>query len=75
MKLALEDRVKSKFSSKHCLITWLVSHAADLLTKIVVGRDGKTAYYRIKGKRYDGEMVEFASCVHYRVPGDTEGGT
>ena len=40
-------------------MTWLVEHCADLLNKYSVGKDGRTAYERIKSKRYGGEMIEF----------------
>ena len=75
MKLGLEDKIKCKIPVTHPVITWLVPHAADLLTKFVVGKDGRTGYERIKGKKYIGELLEFGCCVHCRIPVDAaEGG-
>ena len=47
---------------------WMVEHVADILNKFKVGHDGRTAYERLKGKKYKGEVLEFASCVLHRVP-------
>ena len=44
----------------------MVEHAADLITKLQVGSDGKTAYERIKGKKFGREMVEFGEKVHFK---------
>ena len=75
MKLALEERLKVKIPSIHPIMTWLVQHGADTLTKFVVGSDGRTGYERAKGKTYKGECVEFGSCVFHRIPGDPVGGS
>eukprot|EP00972_Heterocapsa_arctica_P044339 6546249-Heterocapsa_arctica.AAC.1 len=53
----------------HPIVAWLVPHAADVLNKLEVGADGKTAYERLRGKRYRGEIVEFAAKIKYRIPG------
>ena len=63
LKLAFEDRVKCRIPVEHDLITWLVSHAADLLNKYSVGIDGKTSWERIKGRCYSGDIVEFGSLI------------
>ena len=46
-----------------------------MLTKHIVGKDCKTAYERIRGKKYLGEMLEFGCRVYFRIPvSETEGG-
>ena len=72
--VALDGRLKGKVSVFHRVVTWLVEHAADLINKFAVGADGKTAYERVKGKGYRGEVVEFGRKVMYRVPCKPEGG-
>jgi hypothetical protein len=67
MRSALRHRVGRVFSAGHPVTMWLVEHAADVMTKYQVGKDGKTAYERIKGKAYKKEMVEFGEVVHYRL--------
>ena len=52
----------------------MVEHAADLMNKFAVGEDGRTAYERVKGKKYSGETLEFGRKVMYRIPCKPEGG-
>ena len=52
----------------------MVEAAADLLNKFVVGADGRTAYERIKGKKYKGEMAEFGRKIMYKIPCKPQGG-
>ena len=66
LRHALELRLEVKLSGKHPVIYWLVEHAADILSKFLVGEDGKTGYERVKGKKYSGDVVEFGEKVHYR---------
>ena len=73
MLLALESRLDAKIPVTHHVITWLVEHAADVLNKFAVGNDERTAYERIKGKKYHGEMVEFGRRVMYKIPCKPEG--
>ena len=73
-KLALEDKVKAKVSVKHPIFAWLVEFAADLYNKHQVGRDGKTAMQRLRGKSCIQSSVEFGSAVMFRVVGKVNGG-
>ena len=66
LKKGLEDRCKMTFSSEHPIEPWLVEHAADVLSRFHVGRDGHTAYERWKGKKFRGEDIEFGEIVHYK---------
>ena len=72
--MALERHLESKLSVSHPATTWMVEHAADLLNKFAVGEDGRTAYERVKGKKYRGEMIEFGRKVMYKIPCKPEGG-
>ena len=56
------------------IVTWMVEHAADLLDKFLVGPDGRTAFERLKGKKYRGETVEFGRKILYKIPCKPEGG-
>ena len=47
---------------------------ADLLNKYHVGVDGRTAYSRIRGREYKGEMNEFGKRVYHMSPGKPQGG-
>ena len=62
LKIATEENM-GKLSVKHPGFTWLVEHAADVLTKFHVGADGMTAHEKIKGRAYSGMMMEFGQAV------------
>jgi hypothetical protein len=75
LKMSLERKIKKSIPSKHPIMTWLVEHVADLLNKYSVGKDGRTAYERIRGKRYHGEMIEFGRRIFHMSPGKPQGGS
>ena len=52
LKLDLEHRLTTRLEVTHPVFAWLVEHAVDLHNKFLVGSDGKTAYERLKGKKY-----------------------
>eukprot|EP00972_Heterocapsa_arctica_P020796 3064417-Heterocapsa_arctica.AAC.1 len=60
-KLCLQRRIGAFIPTTAPIIARLVPHAADALNKLEVGSDGKTAYKRLRGKRYRGEIVEFGA--------------
>ena len=68
LKLELEDRLGVRIPVSHPIMTWMVPHAADLLNKMEVGHDGRTAYERFKRKKYHGEIAAFGSKVLFRPP-------
>ena len=75
LKLSLERRIGGSVPADHPVVTWLVRHSADVLTKLERKKNGRTAYEMIKGRAYHGELVEFAQKVLYRLPGKFRGGT
>ena len=46
----IEGRWGVKIDATHSIWQWIAEHAGFLLTRFEVGRDGKTAYERLKGK-------------------------
>ena len=74
MKLAIEEALNFTLDVHHPTFAWLVEHAADILTKCSVGKDGRTPYERIKGKRYHGAMLAFGSMVRVTIQGKLQGG-
>ena len=75
IKFDLEDKIGSSVPVSSATFAWLVEHAADSYSKFKVGIDGRTAYHRLKGKPWGGEVVPFGCCVHHRVPGKPRGGS
>ena len=73
-KLDLEQRIGVRIEVNWIIFEWLVEYAADVINKFVVGRDGRTAYERVKGRKHHGEFARFCSYVMYRVAGSVQGG-
>ncbi len=63
---ALERRIGAKFPSGHPVLTWLVEHVSDIVSKYMVGLDGKTAYERLFGRPVREEGLEFGETLHWR---------
>ena len=70
LKHELEERLQWKLDVHHPVFSWLVEHAADLLTKFQTGEDGLTPFERLRRKAYRGD---FCTKVWHRVPGKLKG--
>ena len=66
LRAGLQGRLDMVIRTSHPMLTWLVQHAADCLSKYQVGEDGKTAYERLKGKKFSRAVVEFGEKIHYK---------
>ena len=73
-KLALEERLGEKLPITHRAFPWLIEHAVDVLNKLQVGKDGRTAFERLKGKKFRGLLLPFGTTVMARVSGRVQGG-
>ncbi len=62
---ALERRIGAKFPSKHPVLAWLVEHVGDIISKYMVGLDGKTGYERLYGRPVREEGLEFGETLHW----------
>jgi len=63
LKLGLEAWLKVEIPTNHPLIEWMIEHAAFLVTRIPVRRDGKTCFERLTGRPWKGKLVEFGEQV------------
>ena len=73
LMLALQARIQGEVPVDHPLMLWLVEHAAELLTKHLVGHDGRTAFERLFGKACREDGYEFGESVHYKLkPTETD---
>jgi hypothetical protein len=64
--MALEAKIGGKFPSGHPVLTWLVEHVTDVISKHLVGVDGKTGYERLFGRPSREEGLEFGELLHWR---------
>ena len=69
LRLGIESRYEIKMGREHMVVPWMIKHAAEMVKRLSVGKDGKTAWQRLKGKKFKGELLEFAECVWYLKPG------
>ena len=67
MRSALEDKWGVRVEVGHAVWSWLVEYAGWLITRCQVGRDGKTAYERVKGKRAKIQGLEFGEGVFWKM--------
>ena len=66
LKSALEARWGTTVPTQHPILPWLVEYATHLLNRFEVGRDGKTAYERCKGKPAKAHGLEFGEGVLWK---------
>lgn len=64
VKIGLESRLKKKVDSELPILEWMIPHSGDLITRYLIGADGKTPYYRIYQKFFQGKAYEFGEQVH-----------
>ena len=66
LMLALQARIQGEIPVDHPVMLWLVEHASELLTKHMMGHDGRTPYMRIFGKPCRDEGYEFGERIHFK---------
>jgi hypothetical protein len=65
MKCHLEHRLQQEIPTEHPVLPWLVRHASATISRYQRGRDGMTAYRRLKGREFAKSVTEFGECVWY----------
>ena len=65
MKLGLEQKMQLTLKDDHPMMAWLPEHAGFQLSRFQVAADGKTAYERLKGKEYRGELMDYGEKVMF----------
>ena len=60
---ALERKAGVLIPTDHPVMTWLVEHVSDVLSKYLLGADGHSAYERLFGKPVREEGLEFGERV------------
>ena len=66
MKSALDERLGSSILADSNILPWMIEFSSVLINRYLVGKDGKTAYERLKGKSSKMFGFEFAEMVHFR---------
>ena len=66
MLSVLEERLQGRVAQDHPIIDWLTEYAAAVLRRARVGKDGRTALERIKGRRSHLKVPEFGEAVCFK---------
>ena len=72
--LELDEKLGCKLPLDGAWFTWLVEFCAEAHNRNQVGKDGRTPWERLKGRRCHGYITEFGRQVMHRVPGPLAGG-
>ena len=70
--LSLEARLGRSVDAREPIVTYIPKYAAYLLNRLKVGKDGKTAYERCKGKRATVLGLEFGEKLLYKVKAESK---
>ena len=62
---ATEHKYKAKFHSKHMLTTWTIPHAASLLNRYGVAKDGRKPFEFSREKPYKSVLLQFGECCQH----------
>ena len=68
LKLCTERRIGQEIMPGHPLVSWLVEHAAMVITIKSMGEDGKTAWARARGRGFGQRMLGFGESVMWKLP-------
>ena len=66
LRSAVEEKWGVSIGIDHAVWSWLIEYAGWLLSRCQVGKDGRTAYERIKGKRAKIQGLEFGEGVLWK---------
>ena len=70
----LEERLGARIGVEEPVFAWLIRHATMVLNVQQPGRDGLTAFERVRGHPYRGELHPFGSRVLWKLENKPEGG-
>ena len=72
--LELDEKIGEKLPLSQPWFSWMIEFCADVFNKHQVGKDGNTAWERIKGRKCHESAIEFGRKILHRIPGDLAGG-
>ena len=67
-KAQVERNYSTTMSTKHCLLPWIVRHAAWTVNRYVIHSDGYTSFERRGGRNYERAICEFGETLLYLPP-------
>jgi hypothetical protein len=67
MRSALQKKIGHKIPVAHPILTWLIEHCANIVTWLARGKDGRTAYQRVRGRPFNGKLLHFGECCRSKA--------
>ena len=64
---SLEQRLGCRVPVGHPVMSWLVSHAADVRTFRVRGEDGTSAWQKVRGRPFTTRLLEFGEQCRFKL--------
>ena len=68
VKAQVESNYSITMPTKHCLLPWIVRHAAWTVNRYVIHSDGYTSFERRWGRNYERAICEFGETLLYLPP-------
>jgi hypothetical protein len=68
LKSAVDEKFGVRINVRHPVITWLCDYTGYMMSRMEVGRDGKTPYERVKGKKAEVIGLEFGERFLWKHP-------
>ena len=68
VKTQVESNYSMTMSTKHCLLPWIVLHAAWTVNRYVIHSDGYTSFERRWGRNYERAICELGESLLYLPP-------
>ena len=65
VKAQVESNYSMTMSTKHCLLPWIVRHAAWTVNRYVIHSDGYTSFEHRWGRNYERAICEFGETLLY----------
>ena len=66
LRSCLESKIGHRVPVRHPLTSWMVRHAADLVTWCSKGHDGRTAYQRLRGRDFKTRLLGFGELCRFK---------
>ena len=67
LRSSLEEHLGHRIPVRHPLMTWLVRHAANVITWCSKGHDGQTAYQRVRQRQFTTRLMGFGEVCSFKL--------
>ena len=67
IKHFVESRLKCKIPADSALCSWLIPFCVEIMSKFVVGEDGRTGYERLTRHRCNHFIIGFGETVYFKL--------